>query len=194
MKKLVGAAAAAACMAISAIGLAQPFQTCADARNYGRNISEVAVGQLMARVNCNAADLPEAEDALVAALQNLVAVWTGTPEMKRCYYEGLYENAIARLQHDYASCGDPAFQVVSLGTVSRIAVATLVAMIDTGGGLVTTSNTRTVFDIDYGFLGARDPRACTREVERAEREVLGMEVGMYTRFLDVIEAEICTAP
>ena len=110
MKKLVGAAAAAACMAISAIGLAQPFQTCTDARNFGRNTSEIAVGQVMARVNCNADELPGAEDALVAAFSNLAATWTGTAEMKRCYYEGIYENAVERLRRDYAQCDDPAFQ------------------------------------------------------------------------------------
>ncbi|WP_170319761.1 hypothetical protein [Polyangium spumosum] len=191
MKKLVGAAAAAACMAISAIGLAQPFQTCTDARNFGRNTSEIAVGQVMARVNCNADELPGAEDALVAALSNLAATWTGTADMKRCYYEGIYENAVERLRRDYAQCDDPAFQAPSLGTVSRIAMATFVAMLDTGGGLVTTSNTRAVFDIDYGFLGRLESRACRAEVESAEREVLGMEVTMYTRFLDLIEAEIC---
>ncbi|MRG96217.1 hypothetical protein GF068_30480 [Polyangium spumosum] len=70
-------------------------------------------------------------------------------------------------------------------------MATFVAMLDTGGGLVTTSNTRAVFDIDYGFLGRLESRACRAEVESAEREVLGMEVTMYTRFLDLIEAEIC---
>jgi hypothetical protein len=193
MKKLVGAAAGAAWMAISAIGLAQPFQTCMDARNYGKNISEVAVGQVMARVNCNAERLPEAEDALVAATQNLVATWTGSAELKRCYYEGLYENAVERLQRDYARCNDPAFQAPSLGTVSRIAMATFVAMIDTGGGLVTTTSTKAVFDIDYGFLGPRELRACRQEVEDAEREVLGMETAMYTRYLDVIEAQICVA-
>ena len=193
MKKLVGAAAAAGWMAFSAIGLAQPFETCMDARNYGKNISEVAVGQVMARVNCNAAMLPEAEDALVAAYSNLVASWTGTVDVRRCYYEGLYENAVERLKRDYARCTDPAFQAPSLGTVSRLALATFVAMLDTGGGLVTAANTKVVFDIDYGFLGRRDPRACRQEVESAEREVLGMEVAMYTRFLDVLEGEICAA-
>ncbi len=193
MKKLVGLAAATAGMSISAIGLAQPFQTCMDARNYGQNMSEVAVGQVMARVNCDASELPGAEAVLVHAMQNLAAVWTGTTEIKRCYFEGLYDNAIERLQRDYARCDAPAFQAVSLETVSRIATATFVAMIDTGGGLATSANVKAVFDIDYGFLGAREPRDCRRRVEIAEREVLGMETGMYGRLLDVIETEVCAA-
>ncbi|MDI1451011.1 hypothetical protein [Polyangium sp. 6x1] len=191
MKKLVGAAVAAAWTAVSAIGIAQPFETCVDARNYGQNISEVAVGQVMARVNCNASMLPEAESSLVAALQNLVATWTGNADLKRCYYEGIYENAVERLQRDYARCSDPAFHAPSLETISRIAVATFVAMIDTGRGLVTTTNTKAVFDIDYGFLGVIDPRVCRQGVEAAEREVLGMEAPVYTRFLNIIEAQIC---
>jgi len=192
MKKLVGAATAAALTAVSAIGLAQAFETCMDARNYGKNISEVAVGQVMARVNCNASMLPGAEDSLVAALQHLVATWTGTTDIKRCYYEGIYKNAIDRLRRDYAQCSGPAFEGPSPATVSRVAVATFVAMIDTGEGLVTTSNTWNVFDMDYRFLVAPELRACRQEVESAEREILGMEVQVYTRYLDVIEARICT--
>ncbi|TKC97154.1 hypothetical protein E8A74_44400 [Polyangium fumosum] len=162
-----------------------------DARNYGQNISEVAVGQVMARVNCNASMLPGAEASLVAALQNLTATWTGSADLKRCYYEGIYANAVDRLQRDYARCSGPAFQAPSLGTISRIAVATFVAMLGTGGSVISLPSTRTVFDIDYAFLGALDPRTCRQEVESAEREILGMQVRVYTRFLDVIEAQIC---
>ncbi|WP_170229855.1 hypothetical protein [Polyangium fumosum] len=191
MKNLVGVATAAALTAVSAMGLAEPFETCMDARNYGQNISEVAVGQVMARVNCNASMLPGAEASLVAALQNLTATWTGSADLKRCYYEGIYANAVDRLQRDYARCSGPAFQAPSLGTISRIAVATFVAMLGTGGSVISLPSTRTVFDIDYAFLGALDPRTCRQEVESAEREILGMQVRVYTRFLDVIEAQIC---
>lgn len=193
MKSFMGGSIAAAVTAISAIASAQPFETCTDARNYGANTSEVAVGQVMARVSCDEKALPDAEEALASAMRGLTATWTGSAELKICYYQGLHENAVNRLQRDYERCSDnPAFQRLSLETVSRLAVATFAAMADTEPSLLFQENLKTVFDIDYRFLGAQ--RACKSRVEAVERQILESAVERYAPQLGVLETEICVNP
>lgn len=195
MRKRMGAALAmAALTVIPAIALGQAFESCPDARNYGENLSEVTVGQVMARVQCDASLLPEAEAALVDAMRALVPTWTGPPRYKVCYFEGLYENAVERLERDYARCpSDPAFRAPSVETVSSIAMAVFAAMTSTQPNINTEANVRAVFDIDYSFLGPGVPRNCTARVEAMEQEVLGEDAARHTRLLNVIEAEICRA-
>lgn len=194
MRRMGAAMVMAVLTVIPAVALGQAFESCPDARNYGKNLSEVTVGQVMARVQCDASLLPEAEAALVDAMKALVPTWTGPPRYKVCYFEGLYESAIQRLERDYARCpSDPAFRAPTVETVSSIAMATFAAMLSTEPNINTERNVRDIFDIDYGFLGPGTPRNCTARVEAMELEVLGEDASRHTRLLNVIEAEICRA-
>jgi hypothetical protein len=202
MKKLSGAAMAAALTAFPALAMGQTTDACTNARNFGSNLSEVSVGQVLATVNCDAKQLPAAELALALAIQDLSAGWTGSEEQKFCYFQGIYTRAIDRLQRDYARCApDPAFKAPSLQTVAQIAIGTLSSMYDARLlHIENLSNVQAVFQIDYGFLGDMDAAVCRQQIKAVAPEFFhkfSKEVTpprMYEWFLNRLENEICVRP
>ncbi|UQA59536.1 hypothetical protein [Polyangium aurulentum] len=190
MVKIIGSAALALVTTLPALASAQVFRTCQDAYNYGHNVASLSVGQAFAQMRCAPSGLGGTESTLVRSLQRINPRFINTDAMKLCFYDGVQNGAIDRLQDEYARCSStPGFPELTFQPMARLSIAVMSSMTRSLRRPPGAEGLSQVFNRDYGSPDYDD---CVSMLESAEREIMTTSSARPdARTLNWLEGEIC---